>query len=750
MVFVTVVLVSAACSGGGGDGDAAAGGDRRNRTEERSGTGADDIDASDVEVPALPAPLEVGGEADAQAAELAGKVRAGGDDARAALVTALPRAGFPVVDGDALLSPGYTGYGVAVAPWETWTMAESAGSGGMFLTDIADALLASMGKDDADEATTAALAARLRDDLRAAADGPEGTGRFFARFVLASTEPASLDGEPATLALDALAAQLVLRALAGSVAAWSAPALASNGDEQASSTGGRSDGTVDLGPLTLISATSVAPCTPGDSTWSGVIRVEEEVISRGVRAFNAGVLRVPWFEGLLPYLDGIGLKGARAVAEGLGQAQVLLDYARLVLSLILLRVEGEWDGAGPLIRTKEARPRTGERRTFTTRVSYDISNVPLINCYRLFFASAGIRFRLPAGPAAGAGVTFVPRQGFDARSDRIVQFVGGELDVPADQDGKAKIGVEGFGQEKKKPADAPPVEKRLAFDVIVHQRPGVIEDLWAAITSSRDLGFMKVPLELFNRTRWLAPTRFEHPVTDWGDDEPLFDVTITGKQTTTSSSESTLCGAMKAAGSQSLTFSTNTVRLQRLTAEAGSGETRVLMGEPGSNAASLGIGSGGGVELSRFTATIDVDRHVDVDVVSVDPACVVDTGEPDGFDSRPDCGRRRVSRLVSLEYADRLLTIRDGIDSIEAAYLHCTHSEPEYLLDPTWADVKLDPGSRFDEAALSNPDLDKIIVIGGGYENFVNTSPGVSLRRNTNLEWTMVLCRVKADGTSAC
>ena len=513
----------AACTGGGNDAAPAA---ETGTTASAGPTATGPVDTTAVETTAsavndvlptieldpLPAPApSTASDPDAVSVELAGRVLVG--DLGAA-VAALPLAGFPIADGDQLVSTGFTGDGVPVAPWQAWAWTLQSGHGGMPLADLAEAVSAITGGGVEPDV----VAEALLGELRAGAESAAPTTRFLARFVAALSGPATAADllDPATtpdaVVLDPFAAQLVGHIVIARLLERGATTEPENT-------------VVGSGLLSPASAARLAggrgPCHLEDPE-NLAVTIAEETIVRLVKQTSLGPWSLPGFEGLLPYLESKGLGGIATYRKGIEAAGLLLDFISFAQAFAALRFDVTIDGAGPLVRTKEARPVVGERRHLSATVSYDVGEEQFANCLRVVYAQLGVTFNLKQdGPVAGAGINWVGLDGFVSRSDvsgRTVEFYGGDPSLGlTDTAGVATIGIEGFGQPTKVADPAVVVDTSFSVKVLIQLKTAAFwSDLFDALkTTGGALDAIRIPLELLQRTRWLgtAPVRF--PLTDW-------------------------------------------------------------------------------------------------------------------------------------------------------------------------------------------------------------------------------------------
>lgn len=475
-----------------------------------------------VDVPDLPAPLGVpAGDLRTQAEWLTTGVLAGGGSAMAALESALPKLGFPIVDGDTLVSTGFSGSGQAVSPWEVWQMAPESPSGGAYtpahqnpisLRDFSESLASAIGAPSGGQ-----LAATLVQSLRDGASGDPRT-QFAAYFLSSLSAEVSQEDllDPTVpiedIYLHPVAAQLLARIVVNHLlvlaahAEWTAPA------QPVAATGHRSPK----------ASPTAAPCQLTD-VEDTIVSVAEGTITKliGGQSLSGidGFAKIP---GLLDYLESAGLSSAKSVAEALAKTQVVLNVIQFLAVLTSLDIGLDMTPADPLVRTKSTNT-PGAHRTLDATVRYDSAALQKLNCLRLVAASMGVTASFPTdGAITGAEVGWHGREGFWA-------YHGGQvweqsiviyppLDVPTDKDGKASVHVAGKPQSFEIPDNYVLLDLQFSMMVSVKLKPANLYkdllDAFSTATGGPVAGFVQVPMDLLLRSQLIANV-FSEPFKDW-------------------------------------------------------------------------------------------------------------------------------------------------------------------------------------------------------------------------------------------
>ena len=457
-----------------------------------------------VVLPPLPTALQVDGETPQAVGAAVGQALApDSPDLIAALVAAFEGSGIPIIRDGTRSPAGAPGY--AVQDWEIQLIGDSYMENGaaMRLSDVGDMLV---GLNDA-ELDPARVTQLILEALRQASSSDDAELATWAATVDAVAarigEAPVTSEDPSAVLLDAAALQLVLRRLAHELILRGPPPAAATSVLAAA-----------YAPPAIPREVRYAsqPCTIDTEAGDWIMWGAEEGTAFG-------------FGQLIDYLEEAGVGGAGRVKSVSETASALADFATFILSYLLLDVNIALDGSGPLQRTRFQRPVTGERRNLAATIRYSTGKAQAVNCLRLVFASMGVTFSLPQdGPVSGMGVRWEERAGFDARSDRIVQFVGnpehGRTEPP---EGVARIGVEGFGQKLEVPPNTGRIQKKAAVALTVQIKDNdIVKDFWEAFKLAQgNIGIsaaLKFMYELVYRTKLIAPNRYEFTVLDWGEE----------------------------------------------------------------------------------------------------------------------------------------------------------------------------------------------------------------------------------------
>jgi hypothetical protein len=485
---------------------------------------------------------------------LARQVLAGTQASLPALMAALQASGIGVLGPENVedAKPSEPWQGIAMQRWEVRLAAAMVlpqRGISLSLPDLAAFLIAAM-----PELKGAPVEQLIVSDLRALADSPTPTTQFFGRFIAAlgrhavSHDPYDLNGtvDPQTMRLDGLQTSLVLRRLAIDI-------LRRSGDANGQSTAPakKNASIIDALDEWLMPAAHAqeGPCRFSERTQTimDIAGLGSTVVWGG---FQIGDL------GMSGILDRPGMaRASRAAAI----ASTVLAYAQFIAAYAALEVETTIDQA-PLVRTKQGRPQSGERRELSATVTMDLGNAEMLNCFRALLILAGFDFSVPNnGPVKGARVLWYGVDGFDQAaqvlhggSEAIVQFVapeGSRIQVAGSgssspvtgavtgDDGKVHIGVEGRGQNETLDNDARPVPKTATVRLhVALNGSDLFRDVReAAGTAAGGLvGLLTVPLSVLTRAQWAAAGHFTFPVKDWSEGPPQWSGTISVVETSIS------------------------------------------------------------------------------------------------------------------------------------------------------------------------------------------------------------------------
>jgi hypothetical protein len=410
------------------------------------------------------------------------------------------------------------------------------------------------------ELKNAPVAQLLVHDLRALAHAPASPGRFWARFVIAlgrgpegTPSPLVTQTDVAKMRVNGLQVSLIMRRLAVDFLKHSRDP----GQKSASTASSRA------WPFVVPVYADTLPCTLGDKERT-IMDLTAAAAGWGVGGFDG--IGSFTFGGVLGTMENAGWNGASQYKSAAGYASILLAYAKFIATYAALEVKVTLDGE-PLVRTKDVRPASGERKDLTATVRMNVGKAQMINCFRIMLNAAGLDFSLPNdGPVKGAQVDWEGVAGFDEAAaalhdgpDQIVRFVGDQgsqyqsggaftsfnamTKSVTDADGKARITVEGVGQKKKLAADVHKRTKQASVRVnVALQGADLVGDFKdAAINSTAGVKLLiTAPLDILSRARWASAGHLTFDVTDWSDEGKWSGtVTVTTTRSTTTKSEGT-------------------------------------------------------------------------------------------------------------------------------------------------------------------------------------------------------------------
>ncbi|MBI5487164.1 MAG: hypothetical protein HY905_07510 [Deltaproteobacteria bacterium] len=540
----------AAAAGSGGAGAATgttAGG--------QTATEAEDPQLARPDAEKLPAALKVEGlDPDALAVDLARRVLAGGDDAAAALLTALAESGIAIRDlprGGTVVRPARApAQGLAFDAGEALAIAIREGQG----VALSFSELGAMIREVAAPAGTrddVRVDHLLAESLREHASGTMPTLRFWARFIAALgrwgaqpydlLDPADRLVEDGSALLDPVQLVLVLARLEGDArpaagrgaaapaaggaaadgtACLRRPALPAKRTARAFAGGpprvaaaGLAFETLDPAPARLRLAWAAPPEGGGGEGRSGctLSGTEGTIMDAAAAAATTGFGSV--LDAVLP--DEV----AARINFRLALANAALGIAKVFLGGAMLDVKIEFeDGGDELKRTKSASA-PGEQKNLTAKVRINAHGLQWLNCFRIMLNMAGLDASFyNDGPIEGARVTWKLYDGGTTGAGRmgIVQFSGNPL-TRTDSEGVAKIVLEGTKQKVDVLPDAPQVDKSARVGIeLVLKDSSFYQDLVDAIGAAAG-GPLGVAVSLLER---MAPFGFAKTVKviDWAKD----------------------------------------------------------------------------------------------------------------------------------------------------------------------------------------------------------------------------------------
>ena len=498
------------------------------------------------------------GSPDDAARALAEHVLAGGGDALAALLTALQASGAAVrsPDNRLVVRPADPWHGLIFDSWEIRTMLASVlpeRTVSFGLTDVADAL-----RTMVPELGNAPVAQLLAQDVRKLALGPPSTGRFWARFVIElGREPDAppqlvTEIDPSKIRLNALQASLIVRRVAVD--------LILRGDAvQEKPVASRlwTPGWTFVEPVYA----DTLPCTL-DSTQRSIMDWTAFAAAFGI---SVGGLKMGELgpDSIFDALESHGWSGAEKAGKIQGYTSMLLAYVKLFAAYAALEVKISMDSP-PLVRTRDMRPQSGERKDLTADVRMNVGNAQMLNCFRIMLNAAGLDFSLPNdGAAKGAQIDWEGVSGFDEAAatlhggpDQIVRFVGDAgsqyqtggaftsfnsiTKSVVDDNGKARVKVEGVGQRDRLGQNARKRTKQASVRVnVALQGADLIGDLRDAAgdATAGVKSLVTLPAQVMARSKWISKGHYTFDVTDWSD-EGKWSGTVTVTTTRKMTSES--------------------------------------------------------------------------------------------------------------------------------------------------------------------------------------------------------------------
>ena len=579
----------------------------------------DTLGAPDDPLPAaLPLPAIGGPFESRQAADtLARQVLAGTPESLSALVSAFQASGIGII------GPGNSVDAKPAEPWQGMTMQrwEVRTSAVMVLPertvtftlgDVAAFLVAVI-----PQLQGAPVEQLILQDLRALAESPVPTRRFFGQFIAALGRNASShlpydllgDVDPQTIRVDGLQASLIFRRLSTDILMLTAD---SKGQSNTADKKTAFLDTLREWVSPTVHAQGQPPCRMSESTQT-IMDVAAFGTSMAWGGFEVGEIGTP------SIMQRLGLDKLGSLAA---VASTLLAYAQFIAAYAALEVDVTMD-APPLVRTKKQSPQTGERRRLTAVVKMNIGNAQMLNCLRALLIAAGLDFSLPNdGPVKGARVSWYGVDGFDQAAQvlhggaaALVQFVstpgsGPVTDAVTGDDGKVEIGVEGRGQRENMAEDATAVNRSAKVRLQVALKGAdLFGDLQEAAGTAAGglIGLATLPLSVLQRAQWASAGHHRFPVRDWRDGPAEWTGTITYTKVT-EWNESSSGKAMHSEQEYSEVLTLNVNITETLEGPATFGNAGGAMrGVANANYTSRNVRSGG--RLSQCSRVVTDMRH---------------------------------------------------------------------------------------------------------------------------------------------
>jgi hypothetical protein len=475
----------------------------------------------------LPARLATKGIAEEQAAVLASQVLGGGDEAVAALATALDLAGFGIRKSDgSVITPSGASQGIAFNTWEVNVLANLVAARRTLaapLASVAAALASPL-----PGLTGEAMTGFILEAVRRPAHGTEGPLVFWSAFITELGRRARTheqydligDVDPAATQLDIVQVAFIAKTMAAHVAAFAHP-------ERAQQSRGMAAAAWRF-PAWLVQPLGAQP-SPCQFTES-----ETEIFDW------AAIVSTNAFGMLTGWLGGQGMAGAERAGAAAAYVGVVLSYLKLALTQWAFEISFDMQQA-PLVRTTKVRPQQGEQRTLVTTVSLDFGRVSWLNCFRIMLNAMGLDLNVDnSGPVKGAEVTWTGLGGFrgpwavGSSPEQLVQFVGDEnnriqgsgpvsrshanMNQVTNDKGEARVEITGIGQDEFLGSQPREVMKEASTSAMVVLKPAnLVRDLKdAGQTAAGGLpGALTIPAELLLRTRWTFGGNYTFPVKDW-------------------------------------------------------------------------------------------------------------------------------------------------------------------------------------------------------------------------------------------
>ena len=265
------------------------------------------------------------------------------------------------------------------------------------------------------------------------------------------------------------------------------------------------------------------PALHAQSTPCGLTDTEAEIMDW------TALISTTAFGGLTGFLGDRGVAGANTAGAAAAIGGVILTYVKLAMTQAVFDIRFELEGS-PLVRTTKVRPQAGEQRTVVATVSLDYGKLQWINCFRIMLNAIGLDLNTESsGPVDDAEVTWYGWAGFrgpwavNGGAEQLARFTsngagGALITQKTDKQGKARIIVEGVGQEEFLGSQPREVMKEATVSAMVVLKPAKLyRDLKdAGATASGGLpGLLTMPAELLYRTRWTFGGNFTFPVKDW-------------------------------------------------------------------------------------------------------------------------------------------------------------------------------------------------------------------------------------------
>jgi hypothetical protein len=419
-----------------------------------------DADVPDSKLLAAAAARPAGSPAE-QATALAKQAAGAGSSAQAALRTALTLGGIDVADvGGVVVAPGdKPKLGIVVPAGEISLMTgQNTIAHGLSAADFTADFAALIGK----KANQDKLRQALLDGLRAM--GPRKyeinrypvTSQFLAAFVI----DLGLDAKPPVdltesgvddVQFTGLQSWLIFLLLAGGFAQAAADVHAGHPGPSPSPAAFRGQQRSSLG--------TSGNCSTADNNGKVM-----DAVAMALSAYVGGI-PISSFSGLVGLIpESADLGKAAGAAEYLAAANAMLALAHIIAEDATFNAKMSLDGGEPLTRTQSTHA-PGERDKITLHVTFDIGRGEYANCFRTLLNLAGADFGgLPNdGPITKASVQWEMYNDEAGILNNPTQFYllagsgtaanGSSVQSVTDDNGDAKIGIEGRPQPRPLPPD---------------------------------------------------------------------------------------------------------------------------------------------------------------------------------------------------------------------------------------------------------------------------------------------------------
>lgn len=362
---------------------------------DKTNEGKPDDSSNDFAASGLPAPEDFGGAPnDALAAALAKEITDYDEDKLPLLITMLQRAGFFIINDKqkVLYQPTTgTGMGLAFYDFEVVGMYKLSRRG---IVSSVEKFAANMGKDTP-ELPPARIAELMMQDLKASANSSNKVVRFWARLIVEigknSPQPVDLlSANSPSVPINIIQASLWERRLIGDIVAFAQKDSAIFRPNKTRKT------EVSFIKTNYSPEFVSAPCQTND--------IESLIMDGSSLGITTGHGKLLEQIAEISSPKTAGTLGK--VSSGLGYANIVLSWAKLVAALMTLKGEMKIADPMPLERTKNNVE--GQTRLMTGRVWAEVGNLQYLNCVRLAInASSGLDFSMPSdGPLSGRDISW--------------------------------------------------------------------------------------------------------------------------------------------------------------------------------------------------------------------------------------------------------------------------------------------------------------------------------------------------------